>query len=84
MLNEDELQEFMKAQLRGGPLPRTPNDEEVQQILQALIALKRSGGPECPHEIAREPDAQVTAVLNLTGVLKFFLGAMLVLPPTYR
>ena len=58
MLSEHELQAFVKAQLNGGPLPRTPNDEEVQQILHALVALKRSGSLECTPEIAGGPHAR--------------------------
>ena len=40
MLSDDEVQAFVKAQLRGGPLPRTPGEQEVQQILRALAVLQ--------------------------------------------
>lgn len=76
MLSEHELQAFVKAQLNGGPLPRTPNNEEVQQILQALVALERSGSPERTPEIAGGGNARV---MKKKGALPFFVGALLVL-----
>ena len=75
MLSEHELQAFVKAQLNGGPLPRTPNNDEVQQILHALVALKQSGSLECTPEIAGGPHARV---MKKKGALPFFLGALLV------
>ena len=75
MLSEHELQAFVKAQLNGGPLPRTPNNEEVQQILHALVALKRSGSLECTPEIAGGAHARV---MKKKGALPFLLGALLV------
>ena len=67
MLSDDEVQAFVKAQLRGGPLPRTPGEQEVQQILRALAGASM-----------RECDGQAMAIRKkVHGARRLFAGSLL-------